>query len=92
MFQDLKAPARTCRGCQTTIAEQPSGPGRPKEFCSRPCRREFHHRQERARIEAEWLELAEAREFEHDKRFHGVREARRREKRRAKQRQARGES
>ena len=86
MPTDLKAPARTCRGCQTTIPEQPSGPGRPKEFCSRRCRRDFHHAQEQASIEQERAEEQERLRQEYETRVYGPRLAKRWAKERAERR------
>jgi hypothetical protein len=78
MSQDLKAAEGPCRGCGETIPAQPSGPGGPKVFCSRHCRRGYFHRLEQAAVERERIEEAERRRFETDRHFYGVREARRR--------------
>lgn len=84
MPTDLKALVRICRGCGTTIPEQPSGPGRPREFCTRRCRRDFHHAQEQASIERERAEEKERLTLEHQTRVYGIREAKRRAKERAR--------
>jgi hypothetical protein len=52
----MKAPERPCKACEATIPAQPSGPGRPKLFCSRRCRRDFYLVQEKAERQREWLE------------------------------------
>lgn len=84
MPTDLKAHVRICRGCRTTIPEQPSSPGRPKEFCTRRCRRDFHHAQEQASIERERAEEKERLTFEHQTRVYGIRQAKRWAKERAR--------
>jgi hypothetical protein len=52
MSATLKAPERACKGCGAEIPAQPAGPGRPKVFHSRECRRNYYHRQEQAAVEA----------------------------------------
>ncbi len=79
----LKALERPCRECGTTMPAQPSGPGRPKEFCGFRCRRTWHSRQERAAEQRARDEEKERHRFETDLRFYGVREARRRARERA---------
>jgi hypothetical protein len=79
----LKALASSCRGCGIEIPAQPSGPGRPRVFCSVLCRRRYHHVLEQAKIERERAEADERKRFETDRRIYGVREARRRAKERA---------
>ena len=71
----LKAPARECRGCGVEIPPQPHGPGRPREFCTRRCRRDFHHRREQAEIEHERVERERAARYELEKRWWGKRRA-----------------
>jgi hypothetical protein len=78
----MKAPERSCRGCGTPIPAQPSGPGRPREFCTRDCRSGYHRRKEQAEIERERREARERDLFKIDERFYGVREAKRRAKER----------
>ena len=82
----MKAPERACRGCGSTIPAQPSGPGRPRVFCSVRCRRDFHHGLERER---ELDAKAEAREemlYARDRHFYGKRQADRRRRERQKRR------
>jgi hypothetical protein len=92
MTTDLKAPERPCRNCKALIPAQPRGPGRPREFCSRSCRRDFYHRQERDELEAERAaeraERLERERFERDVWYHGKREAKKRARQRAKERGA----
>jgi hypothetical protein len=57
----VKAPERPCKGCGATIPAQPSGPGRPRLFCSRACRRDFYLGQERVERERERAEERERR-------------------------------
>lgn len=64
-----KAPERPCRGCETPIPAQPSGPGRPREFCSIECRRSFHHARERERQLAEQRKEWERNHYELDVRY-----------------------
>lgn len=71
----LKAPERACKGCGETIPPQPSGPGRPREFCARRCRRDYHHRQEQREVERERAEAEERRQRSLDEHFHGKRAA-----------------
>ena len=71
----LKAPARECRGCGVEIPPQPRGPGRPREFCTRRCRRDFHHRQEQAEIERDRVERERTARYELEKRWWGKRHA-----------------
>ncbi len=84
----LKAPERPCRGCDATIPAQPRGPGRPREFCSRSCRRAYFHQQEKNELEreraAEYAAKWERETFERDVYNHGRREAKRRAKARAR--------
>jgi hypothetical protein len=87
MPTNLKAEARDCRGCGASIPEQPSGPGRPREFCTRDCRSQYHRRKEQAEVERQRQEAADARHFDLDKRFHGVREANRRARERQRNRE-----
>ena len=42
----VKAPERPCKWCDEVMPEQPSSPGRPKEFCSKHCRRAWHYGRE----------------------------------------------
>jgi hypothetical protein len=74
----MKAPEKTCQGCEATIPAQPSGPGRPRTFCSRRCRRDYYHRLEQAEIERERAEEEERRRREYEERVYGKREASRR--------------
>ena len=83
----LKAPGRSCKGCGAEIPAQPSGPGRPKVFCSRNCRRNFYHRQEQVEIEREREEQKERLRHESDLRFYGIPEAKRRARLRAQNRE-----
>lgn len=85
----LKAEERPCKGCDATIPPQPRGPGRPREFCDRRCRRDFYHRQEKAELERERQEEWERRKQEHDIWWYGKREAKRLAKERARDREAR---
>jgi hypothetical protein len=52
MPTNLKAEARDCRGCGASIPEQPSGPGRPREFCTRDCRSQYPGARSRPRSSA----------------------------------------
>jgi hypothetical protein len=81
-----KSPERQCRGCGATIPAQLPGPGRPRIFCTRRCRRDFYHRQEQAEVERERREAEERRQREMDEHFYGKREAARRAKWRAQNR------
>jgi len=83
----LKAPVRPCKGCDGTIPPQPSGPGRPREFCSRRCRRDYYHRQEQAEVDRERREEWERQRYELDRQYYGKREANRRAKQRARERE-----
>jgi len=76
----------TCRNCGNPVPPRESNVGRPRIYCSFACRRQRNRTLERQREKAERLELQEAREFEYDKRFYGVQEARRRAKWRAGER------
>jgi hypothetical protein len=87
MTPDMKAPAKPCRGCGTDIPEQPSSAGRPREFCTRRCRRDFHHAQEQASIERERVEEKERLTLEHESRVYGPRQAKRWAKERARRRE-----
>ena len=71
----LKAPERSCKGCGAEIPAQASGPGRPREFCSRRCRRDHYHRLEQAQIERERAEEKERRQREYEERVYGKRAA-----------------
>jgi hypothetical protein len=71
MSQDVKAPERICRGCSAEIPPQPRGPGRPREFCSRACRRDYYHRQEQAEVERQRAEERERNRREYEERFRG---------------------
>jgi hypothetical protein len=84
-----KAGESRCRGCETVIPAQPSGPGRPRVFCSVSCRRHYFHAREQAAIVAERQEQAERSRYELDMRFHGKREADRRARERARNRELR---
>jgi hypothetical protein len=53
------------------------GPGPPREFHSRDCRRSYYHRQEQAEIERQRAEAEERRRYEMDVRFYGKRAAKR---------------
>ena len=81
-----KAPERPCRSCGTTIPAQPSGPGRPREFCSIRCRRSFHHGQERERELAEQREEWERNRYGLDRRYYGKAKADQLAKKRAERR------
>ena len=81
---NLKAPERPCRHCGETIPAQPRRPGRPREFCTRRCRRDFHYQREQSEIEVERREAEGRRMYELDVHYYGVREARRRAKERAR--------
>jgi endogenous inhibitor of DNA gyrase (YacG/DUF329 family) len=81
---DMKAPARACRGCGTDIPAQSSGPGRPREFCTRRCRRDLHHAQEQASIERERAEEQERQRFEYERYHYGTRAAKQMARDRAK--------
>ncbi|CAN5873679.1 hypothetical protein BH23ACT5_BH23ACT5_09860 [soil metagenome] len=72
---NLKAAERRCRGCGTLIPAQPSGPGRPREFCSQPCRRSWHHDRERERERAAQAEVGERNRYARDLRYYGKRAA-----------------
>jgi hypothetical protein len=80
----LKAEERPCKGCEAMIPPQPSGPGRPKVFCSRECRRRYFHEQEQAEVERQYREQGERQLYARDKYFHGAREAKRRARERRK--------
>jgi hypothetical protein len=82
----LKAPERPCKGCGAMIPAQPPGPGRPRLFHSRECRRNFYHRQEMDEISRERREADEKRRYENDVYNYGVREARRRARERERAR------
>ena len=71
----LKAAERPCRNCGAPIPAQPSGPGRPREFCSTHCRRSFHHEKERDRELAERAEATEQAWYKLDVTVHGKRKA-----------------
>jgi hypothetical protein len=43
----MKAPERLCKWCDSVMPEQPSTPGRPKQFCSKSCRRSWHYGREK---------------------------------------------
>jgi hypothetical protein len=75
MSSSLKAPEKTCQGCEATIPAQPSGPGRPRTFCSRRCRRDYYHHAEQAEIERERAEEKERRTQEYETRIYGKRAA-----------------
>jgi hypothetical protein len=75
MSSSLKAPEKTCQGCEAIIPAQPSGPGRPKVFCSVTCRRRHHHALEQAAIERERNEAEEGRKRALDEHFYGKRKA-----------------
>ena len=79
----LKADERPCRNCGELIPAQPSGPGRPREFCSSRCRRSWYHERERERELADRLEARERAWYELDTRIHGKRAADRLAKERA---------
>lgn len=82
----MKAAERPCRSCGNLIPAQPSGPGRPKVFCSARCRRSWHYDREREReLEAQRFEW-ERNRYELEKRHYGKREADRRAKERAERR------
>jgi hypothetical protein len=85
----LKAGPMPCKNCEAMIPPQPSGPGRPKVFCSRECRRGYFHRQEKAELERERAEEWERSKQEHDIRWYGKREAKRLAKERARNRERR---
>jgi len=85
----VKAAERPCRNCGELIPAQPSGPGRPREFCSTHCRRSWHHERERERELAEQSEIRERARYELEARIHGKREANRRAKERAEKRGSR---
>jgi len=85
----LKAPERPCRACGGTIPAQPSGPGRPRDYCSRKCRTDYHHRQEQAAIARERAAEVERRRFEYERRVYGKREADRLARERARNRSER---
>lgn len=70
-----KAPERPCRSCSAPIPAQPSGPGRPREFCSTECRRSFHYDREREREEAARQEAWERTRYRLDVQYHGKRRA-----------------
>lgn len=85
---DLKAPERPCKGCDAMIPAQARTPGRPRQFCSRSCRRAYFHRLEKEELEreqaAERAEQWERNTFKTDVWHHGTREAKRRAKLRAR--------
>jgi hypothetical protein len=92
MTTDTKAEERPCKNCKTTIPAQPRGPGRPRLFCSRSCRRTYFHQQEKDELEveraAERAERLERQRFEADVWHRGTREAKKRARQRAKEREA----
>jgi hypothetical protein len=69
----LKAPERPCRECGTTLAAEPSGPGRPRAFCGYKCRRAWHSRREQAERERERAEEKTRLRREYESRFYGKR-------------------
>jgi hypothetical protein len=75
MSTTLKAPERRCRGCKAVIPAQLSGPGRPKVFCSRACRRAHYHAEEQAAVEHERAEAKERQRREVEERWYGKRRA-----------------
>ena len=83
-----KAPERPCKGCGATIPAQPASPGRPRQFCSRSCRRDYFHQREKDELERERAERGaqqwELERFRTDQWQHGTREAERRARQRAK--------
>jgi hypothetical protein len=85
----LKAPERACRGCGAEIPAQPLGPGRPKEFHSRHCRRSYYHRQEQAAVEAQRDAEREANRYEYERYHYGKRAADRMARDRARNREGR---
>jgi hypothetical protein len=89
MSSSLKAPEKTCQGCEAIIPAQASGPGRPRKFCSRRCRRDHYHRAEQAQIERERAEEAERRTQEYETRIYGKRAADQMARDRARNREGR---
>jgi hypothetical protein len=87
---NVKAPERSCRHCGETIPAQPRGPGRPREFCTRRCRRDFYHQQEQATLNRERAEEWERRRYELDVAYYGKRKAKRLAKERAESRRRNG--
>ncbi len=83
MSTGLKASERPCRGCGQVLPAEPSGPGRPRVFCTRRCRRDFYHRQEQAQIERERAQERERRLRATEESWYGKREAARRARWRA---------
>ena len=83
MPENLKAGERRCRGCDVTIPAQPSGPGRPRLFHSRECRRRYYDHQEQAETKRQREEEKERRLREYEERVWGKREAARRARWRA---------
>jgi hypothetical protein len=73
MSLDLKAPERPCKGCRATIPAQPRGPGRPREFHSRDCRRAHYHRLEKEEVERQQVEERERNRRKNEERFRGWR-------------------
>lgn len=67
----VKAPETSCRACGLTIPAQPSGPGRPRQFCSSVCRRRWHYGMQVAVERAARLEEEAKRSYESDKRRYG---------------------
>jgi hypothetical protein len=57
------------------LPAQPSGPGRPREFCSDDCRGRWHYTRTRERREAERREARERARYEFDLRVFGKRHA-----------------
>lgn len=82
----MKADKRPCRGCGSAIPAQPSGPGRPREFCSDDCRGRFHYTRVRERREAGRREARERALYEFDLRVFGKRAADRSARERAERR------
>jgi endogenous inhibitor of DNA gyrase (YacG/DUF329 family) len=80
---DLKASEHPCRGCGATIPAQPRGPGRPRLYCSRRCRRAHYQRLEQAEVVLERTAQRERRRLEIETEWYGVREAKRRARDRA---------
>jgi endogenous inhibitor of DNA gyrase (YacG/DUF329 family) len=85
----LKAPERPCRECGATLPAELSGPGRPKAFCNRRCRRTWHSRQELAAEHRERAEEQDRLTQEYETRIYGPRSAKRWAKERAARREAR---
>jgi hypothetical protein len=85
----LKAPERPCRRCGGAIPAQPSGPGRPRVFCSRDCRRAYYYEQEQAAVEAQRDAETEARRYEYERYHYGKRAADQMARDRARNREGR---